>query len=91
VPWEEVRSRLDQNGPFANMFDTPLYRDAGGSFSREEYARRWRRCGRDARAQTDVDRARRPNHWARQSTWLPGIGNGMISSYVVVPLEARRR
>ena len=28
VPWEQVRTRLDQNGPFANMYDTPLYRDA---------------------------------------------------------------
>src|SRR6267378_2161790 len=41
VPWEEVRGRLDQNGPFSNMFDTPLYRDAvWEQFSRQEYARR---------------------------------------------------
>ena len=25
--WEQVRTRLDQNGPFANMYDTPLYRE----------------------------------------------------------------
>ena len=42
VPWEEVRTRLDQNGPFANMYDTPLYRDAvWEQFSEKEYARRY--------------------------------------------------
>ena len=42
VPWEEVRGRLDQNGPFSNMFDTPLYRDAvWEQFSPQEYARRY--------------------------------------------------
>src|SRR5260370_875436 len=42
VPWEQVRTRLDQNGPFANMYDTPLYRDAvWEQFSKEEYARRY--------------------------------------------------
>ena len=42
VPWEQVRTRLDQNGPFANMYDTPLYRDAvWEQFSEAEYARRY--------------------------------------------------
>src|SRR5260221_9355797 len=42
VPWEEVRGCLDQNGPFSNMFGTPLYRDAvWEQFSRQEYARRY--------------------------------------------------
>src|ERR1700744_1914934 len=42
VPWEQVRTRLDQNGPFSNMYDTPLYRDAvWEQFSAEEYARRY--------------------------------------------------
>src|ERR1700727_488562 len=42
VQWEQVRTRLDQNGPFSNMYDTPLYRDAvWEQFSREEYARRY--------------------------------------------------
>ena len=42
VPWEQVRTRLDQSGPFANMYDTPLYRDAvWEQFSEAEYARRY--------------------------------------------------
>ncbi len=28
MPWAEVRHRLDQNGPLAAMYDTPLDRDA---------------------------------------------------------------
>jgi hypothetical protein len=27
-PWEIVRGKLDQSLPFANMRDTPYYRDA---------------------------------------------------------------
>ena len=23
--WDEVRTRLDQNAPFSNMYDTPYY------------------------------------------------------------------
>ena len=39
--WDEVRTRLDQNGPFSNMYDTPYYRDAVyDQFSKQEYARR---------------------------------------------------
>ena len=42
VQWEQVRTRLDQNGPFSNMYDTPLYRDAvWEQFSTAEYARRY--------------------------------------------------
>ena len=26
--WEQVRTKLDQNTPFSNMYDTPYYRDA---------------------------------------------------------------
>ena len=41
-PWEQVRSRLDQNGPFSNMYDTPYYRDAVyDHYSKQEYARRY--------------------------------------------------
>ena len=40
--WEEVRTRLDQNAPFANMHDTPYYRDAVyDHFSKQEYERRY--------------------------------------------------
>ena len=41
-PWEQVRTRLDQNGPFSNMYDTPYYRDAVyDHFSKAEYQRRY--------------------------------------------------
>ena len=37
-----VRTKLDQSLPFANMRDTPYYRDAVyEQFSKEEYARRY--------------------------------------------------
>ena len=41
-PWEVVRTKLDQSLPFANMRDTPYYRDAVyEQFSAEEYERRY--------------------------------------------------
>ena len=47
-PWEVVRGKLDQSLPFANMRDTPYYRDAvWEQFSKAEYERAaTRRCGR---------------------------------------------
>ena len=42
VAWSEVRTRLDQSLPFANMRDTPYYRDCvWEQFSSEEYDRRY--------------------------------------------------
>ena len=42
-PWEQVRTRLDQNAPFSNMHDTPYYRDAVyDHFSKQEYQRRYK-------------------------------------------------
>src|SRR5438309_3206833 len=42
-PWEQVRGKLDQSLPFANMRDTPYYRDAvWEQFSKAEYERRYR-------------------------------------------------
>jgi Xaa-Pro aminopeptidase len=94
VPWEEVRGRLDQNGPFSNMFDTPLYRDAvWEQFSREEYARRYAALRNKMRAH-DLDVVivpGGPSHWSFGGgmTWLTGHWEWhAISSYVVVPLEA---
>jgi Xaa-Pro dipeptidase len=94
VPWEEVRGRLDQNGPFSNMFDTPLYRDAvWEQFSREEYARRYAAMRAKMRAH-DLDVVivpGGPSHWSFGGgmTWLTGHWEWhAISSYVVVPLEA---
>src|SRR5438067_8149887 len=41
-PWEAVRGKLDQALPFANMRDTPYYRDAVyEQFSKREYQRRY--------------------------------------------------
>src|ERR1700734_4491604 len=41
-PWDIVRGKLDQSLPFANMRDTPYYRDAvWEQFSRAEYERRY--------------------------------------------------
>jgi Xaa-Pro dipeptidase len=94
VPWEEVRNRLDQNGPFANMFDTPLYRDAvWEQFSREEYARRYaalRSKMREHKLDVVIVPGG-PSHWSFGGgmTWLTGHWEWhAISSYVVVPLEA---
>jgi Xaa-Pro aminopeptidase len=94
VPWDEVRSRLDQNTPFSNMFDTPLYRDAVyEQFSREEYARRYaalRAKMREHKLDVVIVPGG-PSHWSFGGgmTWLSGHWEWhAISSYVVVPLEA---
>ncbi|HMA74726.1 MAG TPA: Xaa-Pro peptidase family protein [Xanthobacteraceae bacterium] len=93
VSWEEVRSRLDQNGPFGNMFDTPLYRDAiWEQFSKEEYARRYAALRDKMRAhKLDVVIAPGgPSHWSFGGgmTWLTGHWEWhALSAYVVVPLE----
>jgi Xaa-Pro aminopeptidase len=94
VPWDEVRGRLDQNEPFSNMFDTPLYRDAvWEQFSREEYARRHaalRAKMREHKLDVVIVPGG-PSHWSFGGgmTWLTGHWEWhAISSYVVVPLEA---
>jgi Xaa-Pro dipeptidase len=94
VPWEEVRGRLDQNGPFGNMFDTPLYRDAVyEQFSKAEYARRYaalRAKMREHRLDVVIVPGG-PSHWSFGGgmTWLTGHWEWhAISSYVVVPLDA---
>jgi Xaa-Pro dipeptidase len=94
VPWEEVRGRLDQNGPFSNMFDTPLYRDAvWDQFSRQEYARRYAAL-RDKMRTHKLDVVivpGGPSHWSFGGgmTWLTGHWEWhAISSYVIVPLDA---
>ena len=52
-PWDVVRNKLDQSLPFANMRDTPYYRDCvWEQFSAGEYKRRYDIAARqDARAQ----------------------------------------
>ena len=42
LPWEELRTRLDEGPPFNTMRGTPYYRDAVyEQFSKAEYARRY--------------------------------------------------
>src|SRR6267142_2439995 len=93
VPWEQVRTRLDQNGPFANMYDTPLYRDAvWEQFSKEEYARRYAAL-RDKMREHKLDVVivpGGPSHWSFGGgmQWLTGHWEWhAIASYVVVPLD----
>src|SRR5579872_5449282 len=93
-PWEVVRTKLDQSLPFANMRDTPYYRDAvWEQFSREEYARRYaalRAKMREHKLDVVIVPGG-PSHWSFGGgmTWLTGHWEWhAISSYVVVPLEA---
>ena len=93
VPWEEARTRLDQNGPFANMYDTPLYRDAvWEQFSETEYARRYAALRAKMREQRldAVIVPGGPSHWSFGGgmTWLTGHWEWhALASYVLVPLE----
>src|SRR5229473_7638063 len=93
VPWEQVRTRLDQNGPFANMYDTPLYRDAvWEQFSEKEYARRYAAL-RDKMREAKLDAVivpGGPSHWSFGGgmTWLTGHWEWhALASYVLVPLK----
>ena len=92
-PWEVVRTKLDQSLPFANMRDTPYYRDAvWEQFSKAEYDRRYRAL----RAKMREHKLRAlivpggPSHWSFGGgmLWLTGHWEWhALSSYVVVPLE----
>src|ERR1051325_3123629 len=93
VPWEQVRTRLDQNGPFANMYDTPLYRDAvWEQFSEREYARRYAALRTKMREHKldAVIAAGGPSHWSFGGgmLWLTGHWEWhALCCYVVVPLD----
>src|SRR5215471_11160980 len=72
-PWEQVRTRLDQNAPFSNMHDTPYYRDAVyDHFSKQEYQRRYRAL-REKMRELKLDRGRigLVEIDARHSDYLP--------------------
>jgi Xaa-Pro dipeptidase len=93
VPWEQVRTRLDQNGPFSNMYDTPLYRDAvWEQFSEKEYVRRYAAL-RDKMREHKLDAVivpGGPSHWSFGGgmTWLTGHWEWhALASYVLVPLN----
>jgi hypothetical protein len=92
-PWDVVRTKLDQSLPFANMRDTPYYRDAvWEQFSRAEYERRYRAL-RDKMRAHKLDAVivpGGPSHWSFGGgmLWLTGHWEWhALSSYVLVPLE----
>ena len=92
-PWEQVRTRLDQNAPFSNMHDTPYYRDAVyDHFSKQEYQRRYQAL-REKMREHKLDCVivpGGPSHWSFGGgmQWLTGHWEWhAISSYVVVPLD----
>src|SRR5256714_9944444 len=92
-PWEIVRTKLDQALPFANMRDTPYYRDAVyEQFSRKEYERRYaalRAKMREHRLAVRIVPGGR-SHWSFGGgmLWLTGHWEWhALCCYVIVPLE----
>src|SRR5215510_7803350 len=91
-PWETVRTKLDQSIPFANMRDTPYYRDAVyEQFSNKEYERRYAAL-RDKMREARLDciiAAGGPSHWSFGGAmlWLTGHWEWhALCCYVLVPL-----
>ncbi len=91
--WEVVRTKLDQTLPFANMRDTPYYRDAvWEQFSKKEYERRYRAL-RNKMQEQKLDAVivpGGPSHWSFGGgmLWLTGHWEWhALASYVLVPLE----
>ena len=92
-PWEQVRGKLDQSLPFANMRDTPYYRDAvWEQFSKAEYERRYNALRAKMR-EHKLDALivpGGPSHWSFGGgmLWLTGHWEWhALASYVLVPLE----
>jgi Xaa-Pro aminopeptidase len=93
LPWDELKSRLDENQPFNMMRNTPYYRDAVyEQFSQHEYARRYaaiRAKMRAARLDCVIVPGG-PSHWSFGGgmLWLTGHWEWhALCCYVVVPLE----
>src|SRR3954469_4833835 len=93
LPWDQLKSRLDENQPFNMMRGTPYYRDAVyEQFSKEEYARRYasiRAKMRDAKLDCMMGPGGR-SHWSCGGgmLWLTGHWEWhALCCYVVVPLE----
>ncbi len=93
LPWDELKSRLDENQPFNTMRNTPYYRDAVyEQFSKEEYARRYaaiRAKMREAKLDCVIVPGG-PSHWSFGGgmLWLTGHWEWhALCCYVVVPLE----
>ena len=92
-PWDVVRGKLDQSLPFANMRDTPYYRDAVlEQFSKAEYDRRYaalRAKMREHKLDALIVPGG-PSHWSFGGgmLWLTGHWEWhALASYVLVPLE----
>src|SRR4051812_31568352 len=93
LPWDQLKSRLDENQPFNMMRGTPYYRDAVyEQFSREEYARRYAAIRAKMRA-ANLDCVivpGGPSHWSFGGgmLWLTGHWEWhALACYVLVPLE----
>src|SRR5471032_344861 len=92
-PWEVVRTKLDLSLPFANMRDTPYYRDCvWEQFSEAEYDRRYAALrGKMREHKLDVVIVPGgPSHWSFGGgmLWLTGHWEWhALSSYVLVPIE----
>ena len=94
-PWDVVRGKLDQSLPFANMRDTPYYRDAvWEQFSKAEYDRRYaalRAKMREHKLDVLIVPGG-PSHWSFGGgmLWLTGHWEWhALASYVLVPLRGR--
>src|SRR5262245_39729887 len=92
-PWEVVRTKLDQSLPFANMRETPYYRDCiWDQFSKKEYDRRYTAL-RKKMAEHKLDAIIAPggpSHWSFGGAmlWLTGHWEWhALAAYVLVPLE----
>jgi Xaa-Pro dipeptidase len=93
LPWEELRTRLDEGPHFNTMRGTPYYRDAVyQQFSAAEYARRYaalRTKMREDRLDVVIVPGG-PSHWSFGGgmLWLTGHWEWhALACYVVVPLE----
>ena len=93
LPWEELRTRLDEGPHFNTMRGTPYYRDAVyEQFSRQEYARRYAALRAKMR-EHELDVAivpGGPSHWSFGGgmLWLTGHWEWhALCCYVVVPIE----
>src|SRR3954467_3838540 len=93
LPWDQLKSRLDENQPFNMMRGTPYYRDAVyEQFSKEEYARRYAAIrAKMQEAKLDcviVPGGPRPWSFGGGTLGLPGHWEWhALCCYVVVPLE----
>ncbi len=92
LPWDELRTRLDDNRAFNTMRGTPYFGDASyEQFSAEEYARRYRAL-REKMREDRLDciiAPGGPSHWSFGGAmlWLSGQWEWhSLAAYVVVPL-----